>query len=129
MYLYIDAETLKVNNMWLKTCTVVGSAISIIGAGVDYVQHPLTADTEAAAIVSASTSNNAATVVAPIIAHPILDGVEFAVIPPDGWHVASQAGFREWPFCLRWSLLRNHVLWLRFAAQDNRAAFDKFRLR
>jgi hypothetical protein len=27
------------------------------------------------------------------------------------------------------SLLRNRVLWLRFSAQNNRAAFDKFRLR
>jgi hypothetical protein len=26
------------------------------------------------------------------------------------------------------SLLRNHVLWLRFAEMDNHAAFDEFRL-
>jgi hypothetical protein len=26
------------------------------------------------------------------------------------------------------SLLRNHVLWLRFSAMDNHTAFDKFKL-
>jgi hypothetical protein len=55
------------------------SVIAVAAAHVEFVQHPLTADVEAAAIVLASASTSAQIVVA----HSTLDGVEYVVIPPE----------------------------------------------
>lgn len=57
-------------------------SLGVVGIAAGYwefAQHPLTAGIEAAPLILASASTGAQTVVM----HPVLDGVEFVVIPPD----------------------------------------------